>query len=323
VRLAAPGLRPQDRGLRLVAAVVAAGLLSQSFGTAQTSATAAVPGLSYRAELIDTYDAILNADFHLVPTRVAPACVDVAVWCDVMDAVSIWWQIALEPDSRVHDARFSRAVERAITAAEDWAKEAPTRAEAWFAVGAAYGAQAQWRVERKQRLAAARDGKRIKNALERALALDPLLHDAHFGIGMYRYYAAVAPVGLRMFRWLLLLPGGNRQEGLQQMIDGYEQGDVIRGEAAYQLHLIYLWYEDRPADALMLIRGLQQRYPRNPLFVLIEAKILDVYFHDVEASGNVLLELIARAQSADVNESALAVRRARTMLSALRAPAAY
>jgi hypothetical protein len=307
----------------LAATVVVVGLLVQAAGTAHPTMSGPPTGLTHRAELIDTYDAILNADFQLASARMAPACMDVPVWCAIMEAVSLWWQIALDPDSRVHDARFSRAVERAIGAAEGWAEQTPTRAEAWFAIGAAYGARAQWRIERRQRLAAARDGKRIKHALERALALDPLLHDARFGIGLYRYYAAVAPVGLRMFRWLLLLPGGDRKAGLQQMADAYEQGDVIRGEAAYQLHLIYLWYEERPADALALIRELQQRYPRNPLFVLNEATILDVYFHDVEASVHVLRELMARAQAGDVNESALAVRRARALLHALRAPSAH
>jgi hypothetical protein len=305
---------------RLAAWAVAAGLLLQATATAWTS-SAGVPGLSHPDALVDTYDAILNADFDLASTRLASACADVPVWCDVFDAISTWWRIALDPESRVHDASFTRRVERAISAADGWADTEPARAEAWFAVGAAYGVRAQWRVERQQRLAAARDGKRIKAALEHALELDPLLHDAHFGIGMYQYYAGVAPVGWQMFRWLLLLPGGDRKAGLQQMVDAYEQGEVIHGEAAYQLHLIYLWYEDRPADALSLIRQLQQRYPRNPLFVIIEARILDVYFHDDDASRRVLQALIARAQSADVNESVLAERRARALLSALR-PAA-
>jgi len=46
--------------------------------------------------------------------------------------------------------------------------------------------------------------------LERALTLDPSLQDAYFGIGLYHYYAAVAPTAARVLRWLLLLPGGDR-----------------------------------------------------------------------------------------------------------------
>ena len=64
---------------------------------------------------------------------------------------------------RLDRDRGDRAVDRTAS---------PT-AEAWFYLGAAYGARVQWRVLRQEHLAAARDGKRIKEALEQALALDP------------------------------------------------------------------------------------------------------------------------------------------------------
>ena len=88
-----------------------------------------------------------------------------------------------------------------------------------YSMGGAYGARGQWRVLRGQVLSAARDGKRIKDALERSLALDPALLDAYFGIGLYHYYAAVAPTAAKMLRWLLLLPGGDRATGLREMVE--------------------------------------------------------------------------------------------------------
>lgn len=106
---------------------------------------------------------------------------------------------------------------------------------------------------RGARLAAARDGTRIKNALERALVLDPGLTDAYFGIGLYHYYADVAPRALKMLRWLLLLPGGDRVEGLAETLRPRDAGQLVRSEADYQLHLIYLWYEKEPERALELI----------------------------------------------------------------------
>lgn len=274
-------------------------------------------GLSHGPALADAYTAILNAEFDRVAPRVADACGSVPEWCAVLDAVSVWWQIALEPASHRHDARFTQAVENAIAVTEAWTEREPRRAEAWFAHGAAYGARAQWRVERRERVAAARDGKHIKNALEQALTLDPTLHDAKFGLGMYRYYADVAPAALRMLRWFLLLPGGDREAGLRQMIEARDRGTIIRGEADYQLHLIYLWYEDRPHDALALMRSLEQRHPDNPLFPLLEARIHDVYFHDERTSEIVLRALMARAKADDINAADLALRRARAALDAL------
>ena len=125
----------------------------------------------------------------------------------------------------------------------------------------------QWRVLRGERLAAARDGKKIKDALERALELDPQLNDAYFGIGLYHYYADVAPTAAKILRWLLLLPGGDRVQGLREMLRARERGELLTGEADYQLHLLYLWYEQKPAEALALLERLDARYPSNPLFL--------------------------------------------------------
>ena len=122
----------------------------------------------------------------------------------------------------------------------------------------------QWRVLRGERLAAARDGKKIKDALERALQLDPGLDDAYFGIGLYHYYADVAPTAAKILRWLLFLPGGDRVKGLQEMLQARQRGVLLKGEADYQLHLIYLWYEQQPARALELLRDLDARYPDQP-----------------------------------------------------------
>lgn len=277
-----------------------------------------VRGLTAGAALASAYDAILDAEFDEAARHMAEACDDVPVFCDVMDAVALWWKVALDPDDRRHDAEFVRTVERAIERAEAWTKAEPERAEAWFARGAAYGVRAKWRVLRNDKLPAARDGKRIKHALERALALDPDLHDARFGLGLYRYYADVAPAGLRFLRWLLLLPGGDRDEGLRDMLQAYERGEVLRGEAEYQLHLVYLWYEDRPRHALELIENLQARYPHNPLFAIEEAHIHHEYFHDEDEAIATLESLIARAEADEINAPEVAARRARAMLETLQ-----
>ena len=206
-------------------------------------------------------------------------------------------------------ARF--ATRAAIREAEAFAQAEPSRAEAWFYVGAAYGARSQFRVYRGDRLAAARDGKRIKDALEKALALDPKMVDAEFGIGMYRYYAGVAPAIFRFLRFLLLLPGGDRAGGLAQLERAGRDGVLVRGEAQFQIHVLYLWYEHRSTEALAIIRALQQRYPHNPLFHHIEAEILDVYFHDHAASRAASEKLLALAQSNAVFRADIATKLAR------------
>jgi hypothetical protein len=302
--------------IRLAALAVA---VSLALPAAHPPEPAAIRGLSNAPTVVRAYDAILDADFADVPDLLQATCGDPTrqAVCAMLRALALWWEISLDPDSRQHDQQFAGLVQQAIDAADIWTTREPRRAEAWFYLGASYGARAQWRVLRQERLAAARDGKRIKEALERALALDPDLHDANFGIGMYRYYADVAPAALRMLRWLLLLPGGDRDGGLRQMADARAHGQLMRGDADYQLHLIYLWYENRPREALALVQGLQARYPHNPLFHHAEAEIQFVYFHDAAASYEASARLLALANAKEVHDPALASVRARLNMATM------
>lgn len=264
-------------------------------------------GLTAAPTVAAAYDQILNADFDGLQQRLPAICPPAPrVACIGLEALSLWWQIQLDPESRRLDATFLKQVNAAIAEAERMTKAEPDRAEAWFYLGAAYGVRAQYRVHRVQRIAAARDGKRIKVSLERALALDPGMHDAEFGIGMYRYYAGVAPAIFRFVRFLLLLPGGDRAGGLRQLERAASRGQLVRGEAQYQIHVLYLWYEKKSREALLIIRELQDRYPRNPLFRQIEAEILDVYFHDAEASLRASEQLLALVESGSVNRPDIA-----------------
>jgi tetratricopeptide (TPR) repeat protein len=135
--------------------------------------------------------------------------------------------------------------------------------------------------------------------------------DARFGIGLYKYYADVAPALARFFRFLLLLPGGDREAGLRDMIGARDHGVLLRGEADYQLHWIYLWYEEQPRRAMALLRGLLKRYPQNPLFRRRIAEIEVEYFHDRGASLDAWLALMADARAGRVASAALALTVAR------------
>jgi hypothetical protein len=271
-----------------------------------------IAGITAAPTVARAYDLILDANFEQLEKTLPAVCPPApAAACRGLESLSLWWQIQLDPDSRQLDAKFLSTVNAAIAETERFAAAEPRRAEAWFYVGAAYGARSQFRVYRVERVAAARDGKRIKEALEKALVLDPTMHDAEFGVGMYRYYAGVAPAIFRWLRFLLLLPGGDREGGLQQLERAGSQGLLVRDEAQFQIHVIYLWYEKKWPEALTIIRGLQTRYPHNPLFRQIEAEILDTYFHDPAASLKASEQLLALAQSGAVFRADIAEKVAR------------
>lgn len=285
--------------------------------TAVLSMSAAPPAAAPRdlrgiAGLARAYDFILEARFDQVEAELRRACGPAPVEaCDVLSATALWWRIQLDPESRALDAEFTATVDRAIRTTEEWTLRDPADGEAWFYLGGAYAVRVQWRVLRDEKLAAARDGKRILQALERAIALDPGLDDAYFGMGMYRYYADVAPTAAKILRFLFLLPGGDREEGLAGMLRARNRGELLQGEADYQLHLVYLWYEGQTERALALLESLHGQYPSNPLFLAQIADIQDKYQHDVTASLATWRRLLAAGREQRASAATLAEMQAR------------
>ena len=274
--------------------------------------------LSEPARVAAVYDLILDARFDHAAARLKETCPPApAPVCQAIAAASLWWHIQINPDERTLDASLNTAAQDAIAAAEEWTRREPQRGEAWFYLGASYGPLVNWRVLRGQRLAAAREGKTVKDALERALRLDPSLDDAYFGIGLYHYYADVAPAYARLLRWLLLLPGGDRVAGLQEMLRARERATILRGEADVQLALIYLWYERRPQDAIALLESLDARYPFNPLFLERIADARAVQLHDRDGSAVAWSRLRDRARSGASFDAARVARRAEEKLRAI------
>ena len=294
------------------ATVVAAAVAAIASGVFVHDPAAQGTGLTAASQVARTYEAIMDARVAEVPSRLSDTCPPAPPEvCQLLGVVSAWWQIQQDPLSRSRDAAFEKQADDAIEAIDRWTRREPGRAEAWFYLGGAIGARAQWRVLRGETLAAARDGKRIKAALERALMIDPAMQDAYFGIGLYHYYAGVAPTFAKMLRWLLILPGGDRDQGLQEMQRARNGGQLLRSEADYQLHVIYVWYEKQPARAVELLTALAQRHPHNPHFLEQIGRIEDGYTLDHPASLRAWTTLMERARSGQVAYAELALTRAR------------
>jgi tetratricopeptide (TPR) repeat protein len=288
-------------------AVVLTSVALSLFAVSPAAQQPPIRGLTANAEIARAYAAIFDARFSDIPpllTRTCPPAPRDA--CQLLEAVSLWWQIQLDPYNRTRDAAFESRIEAAIAAIGAWTTREPNRAEAWFYLGGAYGARVQLRVLRGSRLAAARDGARIKESLERALALDPQMTDAFFGVGLYHYYAAVAPPAARMLRWLLLLPGGDRAGGLDEMHRARGRGLLVRDEADYQLHIIDVWYEKQYRRALEYLAALTARHPRNPHFRQATAEILDFYIDDTAASLRTWQSLLDAARRREVEAPEMA-----------------
>jgi hypothetical protein len=280
------------------------------------SAVPAGATLTGGARLAAAYDTILDARFDEAERQLKDACPPAPQGaCDTLRVVALSWQILINPESDALDPRFRDVAAATIAANESWVQREPRRAEAWFYLAGSYAPRAQWRVLRGERLAAALDGKRIKDALERALQLDPSLDDAYFGIGLYHYYADVAPATAKMLRWLMFLPGGDRANGMREMLRARNRGELLRGEADYQLHVLDLWYEHNTVEALALLDALDARYPHNPLFRQRTGEARETYLHDHAASAAAWQDLLARALHGSVYAPRITEIRARLALA--------
>ena len=131
------------------------------------------------------------------------------------------------------------------------------------------------------------------------------------GSGCTSTYADVAPTAAKILRFLLLLPGGDRKVGLNEMLRARDRGRLMQGEADYQLHVIYLWYERQTPRALELLDALHEHYPGNPLFLSQAAEIQDAYEHDISASLATWRRLLAAAREQRANAAVMAEVQAR------------
>ena len=261
------------------------------------TAPAVRAALAGSAKLVAVYHSILSAQFDRADAELKQACPPAPVEaCHVLGVVSLWWRIQIDPADRSRDRGLNDLAEASIKAADAWTKREPKNAEAWFYLAGSYGPLVQWQALRGERLGAARNGNRVREALEEALKLDPSLADAQFGVGVYQYYADVVPAPAKILRWFLFLPGGDRVKGLRAIEEISRSGELMRDEAAFQLYQIDIWYERKPIEAIALLRVLDERYPTNPLFLQRIAETYDDYLHNARASVAAWQTLIDRAR---------------------------
>jgi tetratricopeptide (TPR) repeat protein len=202
----------------------------------------------------------------------------------VLEADANWWKIYLtegnliDPDvfealseaTTPYDGEFQRLDNLAIQKAEAQIHSHQDEARAHLYEGFAYALEARLQALRDQALATARAGKKMRNLSLAALKLDPTLYDADLGVGIYNYFEATLPTYVKMLRFLILLPGGNRELGLEQLQTAADKGEITKGEAQFHLAKNLSRNNERQyAKSLEIVRTMTREYPDNPLWKLL------------------------------------------------------
>jgi len=136
----------------------------------------------------------------------------------------------------------------------------------------------------------ARSGVSSRAEMVRALQLDPQMPDATASLGFYNYYVDTLAAPVKILRFLMGIPGGNKEEGIRQMEIGMNQGVLLSADSRFYLAKNLRIFDLRYDRALAVAEPLAARYPRNLNFLLLLGNLnaelgrkdaASKYFHQV------------------------------------------
>jgi tetratricopeptide (TPR) repeat protein len=206
----------------------------------------------------------------------------------LLEADATWWKIyystanLIDPDvfdvvyseTTPYDAEFEKLVKMSIQEAQHRIDKKQSVAASYLYEGMAYALEGRLDGLRAKDLATARAGKKMHSLLLTAITLDPHLTDAYAGLGLYNYFVATLPTIVRVLRFFIGLPGGNRAQGIQQLYDAAEHGNLVRGEAKFYLAKDFTRKAEMQfSKSLQLFQQLAQEFPDNPFWKLMVASV--------------------------------------------------
>lgn len=133
---------------------------------------------------------------------------------------------------------------------------------------------AKTQVDMGHKMQAGNTLKKAKEIMEGVVAVDPNNADAYFAMGMFNYFAANVPSGLK---WLAALMGlkGNKNLGLQQIQRAASVPNLTQVDAKFILVYINSKKENNFPGALPYAKSLYSRYPSNLAFMFDYAEMLE------------------------------------------------
>lgn len=239
-----------------------------------------------------------------------------------LEAEAQWWQIWCASAEfkygmtfpRHHpkaaaDRRYLELAAKVTSLAEKQLKRQET-AEMHFYAGTGDALSARLYGLRGENRATAHFGVRAREHFLRAIALDPNLADADFGLGLYNYYVDTLSGIARVLRFFMGIPGGNKQEGIRQLRRAMDEGVLVSAEARFYLAINLHNYDQRYEPALEAITPLVEKYPSNPLFQLARGDLLAKLGRKEQAAESYRAAMAAPTQDAQCREHVEALARA-------------
>jgi tetratricopeptide (TPR) repeat protein len=225
----------------------------------------------------------------------------------------------LAPESGPSPA-FERAIDAFIATATDRYDRNHSDDDALFHLAFAYTLRSGYKLEhQKGFVGAGRDGGRARGYVDTFLKAHPDNGDAHLVRGLYNYFVDLAPSFVHVFRFLLLLPGGSRVGGLQDIEFAAAHGEFFGRMAQLQLVPIYGALEGRPADATALGERLEHDFPASDD---VGFALADVYIspavEELDRAGRIYEAILERHRADTSEDGSATVARAQYGLAGAR-----
>ena len=187
------------------------------------------------------------------------------------EGLSVWWQIMSNLNDDRHDKRFNRLMQDVIDRADKLLEKDPENVDGLFFKGLGLSFRGRLHSNRRHWLRSVRDARGAIMQVVRLAETDAESDDFYFGWGIYDYFADALPDERK---WLvpfkLFFPNGDRERGIEELQRTFENGRLLRAEAAYFLFQIFTTYEPNYRRSLEYITWLRVRYPRNVIFRSLE-----------------------------------------------------
>jgi tetratricopeptide (TPR) repeat protein len=213
-------------------------------------------------------------------------------WARYCEACELKWGMieAWKHDKRSEDEAYFELADKAIQLAQDQIAKSDT-ADMHFYAGMGYALKVRVYGVRGENRNAAKAAVRARAEMLRALELDPQTADATGALGLYNYYVDTLSPIVKLLRFFMGIPGGDKEKGVEQMEIGMNQGTLLAVDLRFILARALRQYDRKYEEALSIAQPLVERYPQNPLFLLLvgnlnaelgrNAKAAE-YFHRVE-----------------------------------------
>jgi tetratricopeptide (TPR) repeat protein len=189
------------------------------------------------------------------------------------EGLNVWWQIMIDLHDESHDKRFNRLMQDVVDRAEVLLDDDPNNVDGLFFKGLGLSFRGRLHSNRRHWFRSIRDARGAIKQVIRLAETDAESNDFYFGWGVYDYFSDAL---LEEKKWLvplkLFFPNGDRERGIKELERTFENGRLLRAEAAYFLFQIYTVYEPNYYRSLEYITWLRVRYPRNVIFRSLEAR---------------------------------------------------